>query len=237
MGTNKYTDSRRELRYDSFTASNSIGPGHEDNQDSFLADPERGLFAVADGLGGYEGGKIASKMAVDSLAAVNWKMGGGEQSVFREALLEIHYAIIRKAENLGYFRMGTTISAVQLTGSEKREAVVANVGDSPILLLRDGRITALYHDDSHRELGDVYSITQCLGCGKEPDVHTKTVGLLAGDTILICSDGITDNLARKGDYSMLLGALNGGSARAIVDAAISTGFKKDDMTAVLVLVR
>ena len=58
---------RTLVRFDAYSASNSIGSGHSENQDSYLADMSALIFAVADGVGGYEGGKVASDLAIGAL--------------------------------------------------------------------------------------------------------------------------------------------------------------------------
>ena len=136
------------------------------NEDSYCARPDLGLFAVADGLGGHAGGELASRIAVQALAAViagtvdpveaaqhNIRAAGGDA----EALLldAVALAQVRlshaEAEDAALRGMATTIAAVLLDGWSPgggRDAVVAPVGDSRVYLMRAGGLTQLTRDHS-----------------------------------------------------------------------------------------
>ncbi len=239
------------VRFDAHSASNSISAGHRENQDSYLADMSTMLFAVADGVGGYEGGKDASQLAVAALR----NRAGELQSEFavKSVLEDIHEQLLHTAKSRNYRNMGTTIALAKIlpdfqTGQGGR-VITANVGDSPILYFpksRDGIETEFEKvstDDSFRDKapGSMWAIVQYLGLeSQEIEVHTRTIGFINGDVLLLCSDGVTDNLLSGGAYSRR-GAGNigeivrtTGSASKIVEEAIRAGVKADDMTAVLV---
>lgn len=242
------------VRFDAYSASNSIGAGHTENQDSYLADLSNMLFAVCDGVGGYRGGKEASELAVGALRN---KAGEIQNEFMAESVLEgIHEQLLSTAKSLNYHGMGTTIALAKifpdLQTGRGGKILSANVGDSPILLFtsfnsgyESESYTKIFTDDSYREqmAGSMWAIVQYLGmeAKEEIEVHTQTVSYLPGDVVLICSDGISDNLLVENSYSRRrsvadMGELvrRTGSARTIVEEAIQAGIKQDDMTAVLV---
>jgi len=242
------------VRFDAYSASNSIGAGHSENQDSYLADLSTMLFAVCDGVGGYKGGKEASELAVGALR----NKAGEIQNEFmaKSVLEEIHEQLLSTAKSLNFRGMGTTIALVKifpnLQTGRGGKILTANVGDSPILLFQNSddsfgseSYTKIFTDDSFREkmAGSMWAIVQYLGmeAKEEIDVHTQSIEYQPGDIVLICSDGISDNLLGENNYSRRRGVgdigelvRRTGSARKIVEEAIHSGVKSDDMTAVLV---
>jgi PPM family protein phosphatase len=234
------------VRFDAYSASNSIGAGHADNQDSFLADTSTMLFAVADGVGGYEGGKEASELAVAALR--NRAMELQNEALVKSVIEDIHEELIHAARARNFRNMGTTIALAKILPdftTDGGKILIGNVGDSPILLFRgsDYDYETVSTDDSFRNKmpGSMWAIVQYLGVeSSEIEVHAKVVSYEDGDTILICSDGISDNLLSQGTYQRRgVGNISElvrktGSARSIVEEAMRAGVKQDDMTAVLV---
>jgi PPM family protein phosphatase len=180
------------------------------NEDSFAvdADLERGLFIVADGMGGHAAGEVASEMAVqilqreltdlrdiDEAAAGERVMGA-----LKRANKAIHDRTIAEVDKQG---MGTTASVLIVAG---RRYLIGQVGDSRVYLLRDGALRQLTKDHSYvQEQVDAgfltpeqaryhpYSnvITRCVGASPEvePDVYTGDARV--GDLFLVASDGLT----------------------------------------------
>ncbi len=233
------------MRYDSYSESNSISPGHEDNQDSLLADLESRVFAVADGVGGYRGGKEASQLAVEILR--DGASSIRDEATMKVALEEIHDAVKRRARTLRYVNMGTTIAIVKLIADSTvgTKVITGNVGDSPILLFPasdDQSFRYIFTDDSHRDAnpGSMWGITQYLGLDQmEIDFHARTFDCSAEDLVLICSDGVTDNLLNpgmRGGMRLPEIARRFRSARRIVEEALRARVKPDDMTAVLITI-
>ena len=150
--------------------------------------------------------------------------------------------------------MGTTIALIKILpdfqSGQGGKVITANVGDSPILYFPnsgdgfDSDFQKVFTDDSFRDKtpSSMWAIVQYLGLeSQEINIHTQTFNFHAGDALLLCSDGITDNLLSAGAYSRK-GAgdiseiiRSTGSARRIVEEAMRAGVKVDDMTAVLVL--
>lgn len=220
-------------RFDSFSQSNSIGLHHSENQDSFLVDETNSVAAVADGVGGYSGAKDASSYAIDMLSRKASKVN--DELSLDQLLAEIHSGIQGKARELGFVNMGTTLAVAKLLRDDR--ALIGNVGDSPILLFRKTEMIQVYEDDSHRSQDpmSMYAIIQYLGLDCELEAHVKSIRCYPGDALLLCSDGITDNLLNSQRGKLKLASLaKSGDARGVVKAAIEERIKPDDMTAVLI---
>jgi protein phosphatase len=194
----------------SVAARTDVGRIRAGNEDSLYADASesRGLFIVADGMGGHAAGEVASEMAVaivaEQLAVLDNVSAPDAPDRVAEALRRANDAIYRRtvleADKQG---MGTTASVLVLSDAGY---VIGQVGDSRIYLLRDGQLRQLTKDHSYvQEQVDAgfltpeqaryhpYSnvITRCVGANDtvEPDVFAGPVK--AGDVFLVASDGLT----------------------------------------------
>ncbi len=197
-----------------------VGQRRDHNEDALLIDVELGLFVVADGMGGHAGGGTASRLAVETiraaLLAVKAKDPGlfgsgaeGEENPLPDRLREavdkacavIFEAAQADAELAG---MGTTVTAALLDG---RSAFVAHVGDSRAYLLRGGHIYQVTQDHSlvaeQLRLGAISAdeakhsrfkniITRSVGFERSVVVDLMGLELEAGDTIVICCDGLSN---------------------------------------------
>ncbi len=199
-------------------------------------------------MGGYRGAKEASEIAIQGL-----KRRAGvisDDISFQSALREIHMEIEERANLLRYQNMGTTIAAAKVLPDNLNGGtlITANVGDSPIIFFSEEadtgeRCRKAYTDDSHREEdpSSMFGIIQYLGLPDcEIKVHTSRFHYTSGDILLICSDGVTDNLLvskRKGadPWTQLSKLVRGyRSAERLAESAIAAGIKSDDMTAILI---
>jgi PPM family protein phosphatase len=194
----------------SVAAGTDVGRIRAGNEDSLYADAdqERGLFIVADGMGGHAAGEIASEMAVQivarELADVRDVASQQALQVMAEALRLANRSIfertITEADKQG---MGTTASCLLLG---QAHWVIGHIGDSRIYLLRNGTLRQVTKDHSYvQEQVDAgfltpeqaryhpYSnvITRCVGANAavEPDILHGD--LHAGDVFLLASDGLT----------------------------------------------
>jgi protein phosphatase len=208
------------------------------------------LFMVADGMGAHAAGELASKIACESVAHAYRKLldrppvEGLHQAV-RAANADIHE---RGQANAEFQGMGTTTSVLVLL---PHTAIVAHVGDSRVYRLRAGILEQLTFDHSlvwemmaagQIQRGKVASfipkniITRSLG--PHPDVQVDMEGpfrLQAGDTFLLCSDGLSGQLKDE-EIGALLTALEPADAvRALVDVANLRG-GPDNITALAVRV-
>lgn len=188
----------------------------KNNEDAFLVRPEHGLFVVADGMGGYEGGEVASGLVVATLEAffernatdgeVTWPFGLDEQFGFvanelSTGIVLAHREVMRKRNGpLG--QMGSTVVAF---ARDAEMGVIAHLGDSRAYRLRDRMLEMLTRDHSYAEMmraagGEVaggfsHVITRAVGKDDEGPPELRRVELRVGDFYLLCSDGVTDVLS------------------------------------------
>jgi PPM family protein phosphatase len=227
------------------------GKVRRNNEDALLVGEGRDetLFAVADGIGGFEAGEEASRIAIEVLNELE------PGSPFQEAVREANRRILaagRGDERLS--GMGTTVVAVRFGGtSERPVAEVAHVGDSRAYLLRGGSLRPVTEDHSLvAELvrsGDLTRaqaaehpqknlITRALGAEEEVEVDTTVLPVEAGDRILLCSDGLTDMVSEDGVSEILTESAGDpeGAARRLLSAALDAG-GTDNVTVVVVDVK
>lgn len=191
-------------------ARTDVGMIRSGNEDNFSvdADSTRGIFIVADGMGGHAAGEVASEMAVQivqrELAPLRDLDGDDVVQLVSTALKRanraIHDRTLTEVDKQG---MGTTVSALLVAGPRY---LIGQVGDSRVYLLRDGGFAQLTKDHSYvQEQVDAgfltpeqaryhpYSnvITRCVGAGRdvEPDIYRGEAK--AGDLFLVASDGLT----------------------------------------------
>lgn len=195
------------FQFDTGTASDK-GCVRDHNEDSHLADPEAGIWIVADGMGGHAAGDVASGIITEELTSVG-RPGSAEdlQARFMERLSRAHRRIQDHAETLGGKTMGATI--VGLLAFDDAYACIWS-GDSRIYRWRDGILTQLTRD--HTELNHLLDtgaltpdeaatfprknvITRAIGVSSEPECEVATGALQDGDVFLLCSDGLTEHLS------------------------------------------
>src|SRR6266581_6033611 len=181
------------------------------NEDSFLADAERGIFVVADGVGGADAGEVASQTAVDVLnEAFRQKIAGGEdvEDLMELAIQRANSSIHQMAvDNPRFSMMATTVVALHLDGNR---ATIGHVGDSRLYRLSpDGQLLRETEDHSIVEeevrAGRMTPeqaanhpsknvISRALGAEETVEVDLKTIQVADGSCFLLCSDGITRHI-------------------------------------------
>lgn len=190
----------------SWAQSSVVGLVREHNEDAVLALPP--VFAVADGMGGHEGGEIASALVIEGLQQL--RTGSVDQARVVETFRSINETIRTTTIDGRHTDMGTTGVALVLTmGPDDPEWVLANIGDSRAYASFEGTTRRLTVDHSHvQRLIDAgriteaearthrsrHLVTQALGLSPviEPDVWTFPVR--PGERFLLCSDGLTGEL-------------------------------------------
>ncbi len=193
------------------------GGSKKENEDSFLIDKEKGLFIVADGLGGHNAGKCASSIATEEIALyLNEHLVSDRDArpILEQAVLHANSAIVRAAEADPEWRtdMGSTVVMGLFRGDR---FFISNVGDSRAYLIRNGSIEQLSEDHTFvAEWVKAGIITAqearnhearrglWMALGVEGDVEPYiTERAWNGDScLLLCSDGLTDVVE---DHEML----------------------------------
>jgi PPM family protein phosphatase len=220
------------------------------NEDALLLRPARGLFVVADGMGGHAGGDIASRIAIDVVDDRMAEPGHDVADRLHAAARAAHEAILKAARADGALSgMGTTLTALQLR-PQGAGCVIAHVGDSRAYRIRGPEFTQLTRDqtwvqaqvdagmlspDQARRHPYASVLTGALGIEEgDLDVEILEPDCQDGDTFLLCTDGL---LARLDDDEIhqILDAHPDlqGAAGALVDAANDAG-GPDNITVALI---
>jgi len=233
-----------------------VGPVREDNQDSIHmpdldpANPDGHglLFAVADGMGGYAHGAVASRMALDILSGtfVSGNHSTPIRKVLKRGIEKANLDIYQKAHQLGAGRIGTTLTAAYLIGNLLH---LAHIGDSRAYLIRDGRATCLSAD--HTVVGDMVRgrlltpdkirshaqrsiLTKAIGIGLfvQPDITRHR--LHEGDCLILCSDGVW-SVVQDDDFARI--ASHAGTVKKIGEGLIELALRNntDDNASVVVV--
>ncbi len=222
-----------------------VGLRRELNEDTYYGDSELGLWLVADGMGGHEYGEVASALARETIVR-EVRQGAPLAQAIRTADEEIIHASGQRGDALP---MGTTVVAARIAG---RRFEVAWVGDSRVYLWRDGKLTQLSQDHSYvqeligrgaisieqaRSHPHRNVVTQALGVTAPQQLNVETMSgeLDAGMQLLLCSDGLTEEVD-DASISRAISHLDC-SAQECVDelvAAALDGGGSDNVTVVLV---
>ena len=222
-----------------------VGLRRELNEDTYYGDSELGLWLVADGMGGHEYGEVASALARETIVR-EIRQGTPLPEAIRIADEEIIRASRQRNDALP---MGTTVVAARVLG---RRFEVAWVGDSRAYLWRDGKLAQLSHDHSYVQeliaqgaisLDQARShphrnvVTQALGVTEPNALNVETLSgdLVPGSQLLLCSDGLTEEVDDEA-ISRVLSHMEC-SAQECVDglvAAALDGGGSDNVTVVLV---
>lgn len=217
------------------------------NEDAMVIDSAIGLFAVADGMGGHNAGEVASALAAQALHQFIANTPDASESTVADALmLANEHVLTAAAKNATYEGMGTTLVAACV----KDGAIVfGSVGDSRLYLMRHGSLEQLTDDDSWVSRVLPADALDSEEAARHPMRHvlTKVIGLrddlepsvgssvfAAGDTLLLCSDGlhgvvtaeaIAESLQRADSVEQI--------ATDLVESALKAG-STDNITAVVV---
>jgi len=190
-----------------------VGNVRADNQDalnaSLFPDQAGALYAVADGMGGYEHGGIASAVALETLIATlsaqlasqTMLQANSIEQALRRGVQDANVRVYQEAVRLNA-RMGTTLTAAYITGATLH---LAHVGDSRAYLIRKGKASCLTND--HTGVGEMVRarilspdkvrthaqrsvLNRCLGLELFIQPEISRVSISSGDVIVLCSDGL-----------------------------------------------
>lgn len=247
------------------SVKSDIGLKRRHNEDCFVASPELGLYVVCDGMGGSQGGEIASRLAVDTIFARMRAVVHDHATEQREpyapdfspatnrladAIRSANKAIQQLSlEAPTCAGMGTTVVAALIWDGCLS---VAHVGDSRLYLIRNGIIQPLTTDHSWvaeqiangsmtEEEGKQSSrknlLTRALGVESTVDVDLNEISLVNGDLLLLCSDGLTRGVPSEAILQVLKDTDDlDNKADRLVSLANQAG-GDDNITVVLVALR
>ena len=236
-------------------ATSDVGKAREINEDYFYIsypDDEIQLFILADGMGGYNGGEIASKLAVTTAKnyiQTNFSKEKTEKddllNLLKSSMQYANMVVYEKAkENEEISNMGTTLDICLIY---QNKAFLSHIGDSRIYRFRKETVRKLTKDHSYvQQLVDEGKITKeesmkhpkknmlmkALGCTTyiEPDISVH--GFINGDTILMCSDGLT-NMVQEQEIKKIINENPADATKLLVQRANDLG-GNDNITAIII---
>lgn len=237
-----------------------VGKRREHNEDSCLmcapkdktlAESRGLLFAVADGMGGASAGEHASRLALERLSEAYYTQDARPvPSLLHNGLTAANLSVFEEANaNPEYYGMGTTVCCLSIRGDA---AYIASVGDSRIYLARNcNTVTQVTEDhslvaeqvrngiiteDEARDHSLKNLITRAVGIKDFVEIDLFTVPLIKGDTLMLCSDGLSGMLTDQEIHdAMRLDTLEH-AARVLVGRALEAG-GNDNISVVLVRVK
>jgi serine/threonine protein phosphatase Stp1 len=218
------------------------------NEDVYIACPERGLWAVADGAGGHQSGDVASAMVAEALQTIPGALTAQEALIHvRLRISAAHTALQEAAARKGQGAIIASTVVVLLVRDSHFACLWA--GDSRAYLLRDGSLVRITRDHSlvqeMVDAGDLSEeqaeahpqanvVTRAVGDPTDSVVLDKVIGRLApGDRFLLCSDGLSKAL----DDALLAELLAVGTPQSAADDLLATALgrdARDNVTAVVV---
>ncbi len=230
------------------TAAGNECSTNDDAHGSFVESEVSLVFAVADGVGGWEGGKMASKLAVEATLGAyqgNPTAWGPAKRLVRavqQANIEIHDRVLIVPE---LARMATTLTAVSIDNGVLN---AAHVGDCRLYIVRDGRVRQLTKDHTvagrRTRLGllskgharnhpDRRNLTRSLGPELIVRIDRITTPLVEGDVVLLCTDGLYVALEEQNLEQCTSHRDAGTACRVLIDAANERG-TVDNLTVAMV---
>jgi serine/threonine protein phosphatase PrpC len=201
-----------------FTGATDTGMIRSSNQDAYCVDPEGRFFVVADGMGGHAGGQeassIATKVVQDYLSA-HWQDSQTSAALLEQAIRKANQAILQDQQaHPERSDMGTTIVVVafrSVPGQENHSTQpwCAHVGDSRLYRLRGAKLDQITEDHTWvnraTKMGVIqpeqsrthpwrHVLSQCLGRKDLQQIDIQEFEVQPGDRLLLCSDGLTEEL-------------------------------------------
>ncbi|MFB2556249.1 PP2C family protein-serine/threonine phosphatase [Herbiconiux liangxiaofengii] len=229
----------------SWAALSDKGNKRAGNEDSSISDIP--IFAVADGMGGHSAGDVASAAVVDRLSEIGDAVTTAERI---ESALAVALADIDRVGDESALGTGTTVTGVALAEIDDDLAwMVFNIGDSRVYLLENGALQQLTVDHSVvQELIDAglitpeqaerhpdsNVITRAVGFHEKPVPDYSILPVVAGQRILVCSDGLTKELTDVGiRHYLSISPTAERAAAELVAASLANG-GRDNVTVVVV---
>lgn len=230
-----------------------VGLLRKTNEDRYMIYNKENLkfFIVADGMGGYNSGELASSMAVEKISRSlisNVKPKSDIQTIEKilvDSVIEANKTIFLEAnENPEHAGMGTTFLISILLGNE---LLIGNIGDSRAYIVSDGNITQVTEDDSY--INEIVKqgamskedaekspyrryITKSLGNSLKANISLYRSKIKRGDTVLMCSDGLTSMIDDENIRDIILGNDIHDAIKKLLDAALDNG-GKDNISIIL----
>jgi protein phosphatase len=240
------------------------GKKRQGNEDSLFLEDSLGLYVVADGMGGHLAGEVASRLVVNTIGEYIKKTNqqnvedenpiSRDQTLSKEANrllsgIQLSNKVVHETarSNSSYRGMGSTVAAVYFTDGT---FIAANVGDSPIYLIRDGKIKLLsvphtviaeqaaLDPENAERLGMEFRhvLTRAMGTEDSVNADIYEIQCFKDDIVVISSDGLSDKASPEEIQQLVDGNGSDAACRRLVDLANRRG-GDDNITAIVLKVK
>lgn len=218
-------------------ALTDIGNKRLHNEDAFFSSDEKGVWFVADGVGGHNAGDLASQSLVEAISRFNPEADINDSVDSLEYIIQqTNDMLVQKAAEINDSAViGSTLA---LFVAQKSDGVLIWAGDSRIYRIRADEIELLTHDhslinemikngDLNPDDTDSYpesnKITRAVGFTKTLNLDLRNLSILPGDRYILCSDGLTKYLNDKEILSISLGDTVASSNQKLLQRALDAG--------------
>lgn len=222
-----------------------IGLVRKRNEDNLLIREKEGIFVICDGMGGHKGGNVASSLAIQTVETEIDNIKSLTVPLLNEAIIKANKVIYQKGlKNPDLHEMGTTLSAVFINNLDMN---ICHVGDSRVYLIRANEIKQITTDhtlaeemvhsgmkDSDEQKSYSHILTRALGISENVEIDNIALQLKLYDTILLCSDGLSDMLTEQELLSFII---QDNDIKVIADSLLQEALKKggaDNISLILV---
>ena len=227
-------------------AASHVGMVRTVNEDSLLARPDIGLWAVADGMGGHGGGDVASKAVIDALDTIKRADSAAELlAQFEHRIIRANAELRAFARSKDFGAIGATLAAILV---RPPHYACLWCGDSRVYFWRAGKMSRISHD--HSEVQDLIDrglldpaeaktwprrnvVTRAIGVAVEAEVELGEGRVAAGDRFLLCSDGLTNHVEDHEIAAALGGAEPKKACADLIDLTLKRG-ASDNVTLIVV---
>ena len=239
------------------------GKKRQANEDSLFLEDALGLYVVADGMGGHQAGEVASRLVVETIGDYikNCQENADannpvccDENISKEANrllsgIQLSNKVVHEAAqgNSSYRGMGSTVSAVYFTDGT---LIAANVGDSPIYLIRDGHVKLLsvphtvlaeqaaLNPENAEKLGLEFRhvLTRAMGTEESVKADIYEIQCFKDDILVISSDGLSDKASPDEIQKLVNGNGSDAACQRLVDLANDRG-GDDNVTAIVLKVK
>lgn len=234
-----------------------VGWRRSNNEDSMITLPGNGVFCVADGMGGVQGGEVASKAVVDALRKAFTESldadfsltADASANLFKRALNEASSWIKERADGLGIHGTGSTVVGVVFDRVDPSRGYALHAGDSRAYRLRDDQLVRLTADHSVAAAAGLPDdstlppmfrgvITRAVGLERTVALETTPFDVKGHDLFLLCSDGL-DKMLSDPRILKILRRHHSDSpadvAKCLIDEALEAG-GEDNVTVIIIRV-
>lgn len=233
-----------------FCGLSDVGLHRATNQDSYYISPSGDIFIVADGMGGHVGGKEASRLAtgvIQRYLKTYWHSECSSAELLERAIVQANQAVLKdQSEHPERSDMGTTVVLLMV---RQGQFWCAHVGDSRLYRLRESGFSQMTQDHTWvaqaMKTGELtldqlhhhpwrHVLSQCIGREELAEVAVQLISIEPGDRLLLCSDGLTEELSEDAIITYLQSALTcEGAVAALIEAAKAQG-GRDNITAIAI---